>query len=403
MWLKVLCTSGILTFFQCALRGSFSATWQSSSYRHDLLPSERRLVSNGDAIHATALKSDFGTATIQHETQLDSAISIEFTNDTLSRPALCPLVFVYMMQAPSVPKPEPIRQTDCRKIMWLTWANGIKPEHRGHIHQPGSSWTQGRNALLKRALHETPADYYIFLDDDVPSRLKVINGPNGDPWNIFEAFLIKWKPAVGYVAHYASQKSTPGLVTSGIGNVDANLNAFHSSTVGILLPYVESLDAMSWYFSQVIQSYIVAALYPSHRIGLNSLSIDNNSGNKHRYGATHRSHSWDVAKATVRDLFLPGTIPRMRIDKLFGGKHESILDWERCASPGLPSYRASCTSLRSVVNATHLIGRQLIQSCATSKENEPFVDISSAISCHSPPSNQQSMHLALSHSAPGFG
>ena len=400
MWIRSLCTHGILAIvlLVCALRGRFFATWNYSSYhlaqrtqsllgRPDLLSNERRLVENGDVIQETACKSDFGSAPNQNETDPSTAISLELLSDTLSRPASCPLLFVYMMQAPSVPKSEPIRQTNCRKVLWLTWDKGTRPENRGHIHQPGSSWTQGRNALLEQALHEAPADYYIFLDDDVPSMLKVINGPHGDPWKVFEKFLSEWRPAVGYVAHYAFQKSTPGSVTSGTGNVDANLNAFHSSTVGILIPYVESLDKYSWYLSQLVQSYIIAALYPSHRIGLNSLSINSASGNKHRYGASHRSHSWDVAKAAVRDLFLPDTVPRMRIDKLNGRKDTAILDWEPCANAGLLSYKPSCASLRMVVNATHEIGRQLLQSCTTSNQDERFLDVSSVAACHNLPVN----------------
>ena len=98
--------------------------------------------------------------------------------------------------------------------------------------------------------------YYIFLDEDVAENtLDIIISLTK-----FENFLLKEKPAVGYIKgmvkwmeefrkdEHGKLKETVHKNGVGIFNIDAVINAFHKSTIGLLVPYSTSLDHKSWYY-----------------------------------------------------------------------------------------------------------------------------------------------------------
>ena len=86
-------------------------------------------------------------------------------------------------------------------------------------------------------------EYYVFLDADVETNTRDIE----NSMNKFEDWLLETKPAVGYIKGMVLWQT--GNQEYGRVNVDAIINAFHKTTIGLLLPYVSVFDSSSWYYS----------------------------------------------------------------------------------------------------------------------------------------------------------
>ena len=92
-------------------------------------------------------------------------------------------------------------------------------------------------------------EYYVFLDEDVAASTLRLT----DALDIFEKYLLEKKPAVGYPKHMIPWRLD--VQDYGIFNVDAVINAFHKTTIGLLVPYCSSLDHKSWYYRVVMQQF----------------------------------------------------------------------------------------------------------------------------------------------------
>ena len=90
-------------------------------------------------------------------------------------------------------------------------------------------------------------EYYVFLDEDVAASTLRLT----DALDIFEKYLLEKKPAVGYPKNMINWML--GFQDYGIFNIDAVINAFHKTTIGLLVPYCSSLDHESWYYRVVMQ------------------------------------------------------------------------------------------------------------------------------------------------------
>ena len=86
-------------------------------------------------------------------------------------------------------------------------------------------------------------EYYMFLDEDVETNTNDVE----NSMTTFEDWLLETKPAVGYIKGMVEWQT--GLQEYGRVNVDAIINAFHKTTIGLLVPYVSSFDNESWYYS----------------------------------------------------------------------------------------------------------------------------------------------------------
>lgn len=246
--------------------------------------------------------------------------------------------------------------------------------HAHHLFMPGTTWTQGRNALLARAQAAGGHDYYVFLDDDALLMVRLNDtavtasaGPTtqaSSPWDVFEAGLDEWRPAVGYIHAPWQTVDETQAVTVGTANVDAIVNAFHASTVGVLLPYDATFDDESWFYSQLINSFLVGAFYPTLRVGFNNLGFDY-ANNKHRYGNEKRQMDWTVGKLYLRSLVREGT------DSFFGLARSmcfldytnDLCDWKACPRKGAASYALDCDWVASTVNASHPLAASISKAC----------------------------------------
>ncbi len=213
------------------------------------------------------------------------------------------------MPYPDLPAPQ-------NDILLLTWRepNLAFPS----IHYPGSTWNEGRNCLLAKALaleaeRGIPYRYLIFLDDDCQleedGELAAALGLplTGNPFRTFERFLLRWEPAVGY-ARYDWQHLEPGREVNLGNNFDALFNAFHREAVPFLLPYYTGFDAESWLYSQMLVSHLASMALHPYRIQCNLVRATN----RNRHGYRLRKKYWHLPTT-----FLAGAVRsplRQRID-----------------------------------------------------------------------------------------
>jgi len=150
----------------------------------------------------------------------------------------------------------------------------------GAIFLPDSTWTQGRNKLLREVL-KTGEDYlyYIFLDDD-------ISFEKGD-WGLFEKQLLKYQPAV---ATPVTEKTYNSPVSLRMNNLyiplikiqpfqdnDEQYIAFHRDVVqdALVMPYKEQFDYISWWCSCIIQEVIIQSFYYPYNLQFNNIVVRN--------------------------------------------------------------------------------------------------------------------------------
>lgn len=154
--------------------------------------------------------------------------------------------FAYMIMGLEVRNDTRLYQSRDRDLYWLTFKNESESFSKFVIHRPGTTWGEGRNQLLA-FVFAAPIDYefYIFLDEDILDQIA-----GDEAWTTLEQWLLTEKPRVGYVMsgirwqvekrleyHHADKKHGKGLFA-----FDANLNTFHKSTIGYLVPYDLSLQ-----------------------------------------------------------------------------------------------------------------------------------------------------------------
>ncbi len=226
--------------------------------------------------------------------------------------------FVYLIQAAeNMPYPElPDTGND---IILLTWKTPSQVP--GALFLPGSSWNEGRNALLAEARKRVEASgadylYYIFLDEDVQIKedtelAEHLGVPlTGNPFRTFENWLLDWEPAVGYTRYSWQYTEADALANLG-HNFDALMNAFHREALPLLLPYYTGFDAESWLYSQLIVAHLCTLFYPEHRLQCNLVLTKN----KTRRSYVQKKRYWHIPTTflcTALPKQLRGRLPQDR-------------------------------------------------------------------------------------------
>ncbi len=183
--------------------------------------------------------------------------------------------FLYLVQtAGDLPEKLVELQSTDSDVRFLSWQKQSSDPRS--LFYPDSSWTQGRNRLLREA-PGTGYCYYVFLDDDI--LLEAVGGDSGqNPWRLFEEFLLDYEPAIGMV-RYSWQLTggwdDPAKPVQSLRFFDALLNAFHREALLSLLPYYDGMDEESECYAQAILCSLAASLYPSHLLQTNRLTVKN--------------------------------------------------------------------------------------------------------------------------------
>lgn len=153
---------------------------------------------------------------------------------------------------------------------------------------PRSTWAEGRNFLLKKALEEfSNVDYFVFLDDDVEfvksSMLE------------FEQLTRKFQPkiSVPLCDRIIREMSFSRAFMEHPIRHDQILIAFHQSVVneGIVLPLNSNLDSISWWITAELQHYLIQIHYFSQLIRFNEIRITNANHNHGNIDPNQSSNS----------------------------------------------------------------------------------------------------------------
>lgn len=200
--------------------------------------------------------------------------------------------FIYLVQADiGLPQSYAQIESPTSDVLCLTW----KQEAPGCIFFPQSTWTEGRNRLLKEALNKDDYKYYIFLDDDVFFR-------EGD-FRTMEQNLLQYEPAVATPFYTFHPHPYLELDVHTVYSFDAMFNAFHRDLLkdGIVLPYYDGFDSKSWWFSQLCVIHLSSVLYPDHVLKFNKIKIENH--NHRQYPRNQVSEFEEMEKWIKKNIF----------------------------------------------------------------------------------------------------
>jgi hypothetical protein len=166
-------------------------------------------------------------------------------------------------------------QTEYSKVISLSWdfelTENTVSDH--HYFLPNSTWAEGRNFLLQKALEHFPEfNYVIFLDGD----LKITKGNFVD----FLEFLDIYKPDLGIPLSSQIKESfrfIPSCSVQTQVSFDQIMQAYSSKTVTdkICLPFDTQFDSLSWWYSCEINQYLTVKYYGEKVLQFNELVIDN--------------------------------------------------------------------------------------------------------------------------------
>jgi len=153
----------------------------------------------------------------------------------------------------------------------------------GAIFYPDSTWGEGRNYLLSKALESGKQyQYYIFLDDDV----KFLKGD----YSLFEMQLAKYKPAIAVPVFDPKTRATiigfknwfnKRFISMGVYQIcrfaDAQFMAFHSDVIHdkLVVPLQTHFDAISWYATSSTQQLLMFNLYKKSILQFNNIIVKN--------------------------------------------------------------------------------------------------------------------------------
>lgn len=163
------------------------------------------------------------------------------------------------------------------RILIATWDKPITSEQvevDNTFFIPKTTWADGRNFLLSKALKKYPdAKYFIFSDDDV---------------RFNNQFLEKFE---NYLSHLTPDIAVPlcdrirregAFSKNEIEHPffhDANFQAFHRNVIdeGVLFPIDTTFDEISWWLTCEIQLYLIQTHYLSRILRFNRLEVLNSN------------------------------------------------------------------------------------------------------------------------------
>jgi hypothetical protein len=209
--------------------------------------------------------------------------------------------FAWLMQSTNITTDADSWKTDDRDIFLLTFKEQPDPNDLFKIFDPGSTWSTGRNGMLDAAVEYASKmsdggyDYYVFMDDDIPSMAPGGLSQATTMFDGIEAFLINNQPAVGWFPNAKPWTADmefplgPDDLIYGPADPDPNVQAFHTSTLGLLLPYDNHFDATCIYASNQILRQIGAATYAHGWMG--SRNLEFNISGEHTHTSTEEDHA----------------------------------------------------------------------------------------------------------------
>ncbi len=166
-------------------------------------------------------------------------------------------------------------KTPNSKVITLSWdtnQNGITP-YDHHYFLPNSTWAEGRNFLLTKAINlYSDYKYLIFLDGDMYLQAGKIEE--------FLNFLKTYEPVLGLPLSTQIKDSNRYLPESEVQtqtSFDQIMQAYSRRAVEdrICLPYITDLDHLSWWYSCELNQYLTTKYYERETLQFNNFIIEN--------------------------------------------------------------------------------------------------------------------------------
>ena len=192
--------------------------------------------------------------------------------------------FVYLIQGEStlIKKFFILKNRPDIDVILLTYDQKVD----GAVYLPNSTWGEGRNLLLEKALASPEIyDYYIFLDDDIRF--------HKGSYELFEQQLVKYAPAIAFPVFQPKTVDTVlGIGPSCLGKyflpfsdyqicrlADAQFIAFHRHVIedGLVIPLHTQFDEISWWCTSSTQQILIFNFYGNSTLQFNSIVVANDS------------------------------------------------------------------------------------------------------------------------------
>lgn len=168
-------------------------------------------------------------------------------------------------------------QSDDSDCLVLFFKN--RENRKNSIFAPNTSWSEGRNLLLKNSYVDKKYKYYVFMDDDAKIKLKSDQNCGIEE---FKKLLIENEPSIGFPDYFwhlgGSGRFLYQKRDTQFNNpvfFDACVNAFHEKTIKEILPYEEKFDSISWWLSQEIMNHYVRFFLDNSVMQFNSIITHN--------------------------------------------------------------------------------------------------------------------------------
>ncbi len=176
----------------------------------------------------------------------------------------------------------------------------------------GSSWSTGRNTLAQaiyraEQLHSLTYKYWLFSDADAGSMQCVYCThlvsirQTACCVDQFVSFLVgpQQFAVVAFNAYWVDE--TLNSTFSRHDCPDAMFNAFHRKAIPLLLPYIDDMDAQSWWYSQAMLFHVSVGCLKGGTVTLGGFYADPDSpGNHANYP---RGYERQVASALLTHHF----------------------------------------------------------------------------------------------------
>lgn len=172
-----------------------------------------------------------------------------------------------------------------RHVLLLSYKESTE---KTDIFFPGSTWTTGRNAMVKHInTNKLNYDYYVFCDDDLTFTLESINifeqsvndlknYPIIVPkhWNYAEPDLRGHK-TWGCGVYSAKGLQSKVWAYQTVDWFDGACNAFSKEAFDKLLPYETSYDKINWHMSQLMMILKANYFFKNKIVQINKVEIKN--------------------------------------------------------------------------------------------------------------------------------
>jgi len=154
----------------------------------------------------------------------------------------------YLIQTPDyIPDYVKILEDMGRDVYLLSFKKPL--EHKNNIFFPESTCWEGKNKLAE--IVPKKYLYYISVEDDVELYIKEGRCfKNKNPWEVFEHFLIEYKPAVGTIAYEVTRKRV---------RCEGSILAYHKDVMKVGFPVYTGFDNLSWWWTGSM--HIITLIY----------------------------------------------------------------------------------------------------------------------------------------------